>query len=112
MKNLPPGATCGGWPVGEPVDPSPRYTAAELDLMANLVVSEMAARFADAVLHDQHDKAVRHAAETGRPVQGVCPTMFRNADRSRTDEDGIDCSGLANRLQQHAAEVRKSGAYR
>lgn len=89
-----------------------RYTAAELDLMADLVAREMASRFADAVLHDQHAAAVSLAAETGSPVHGVCATMFRNADRSRTDEDGIDCSDLVSRLQQHAGEAKQGGAYR
>lgn len=89
-----------------------RYTAAELDLMAGLVANEMAARFADDVLQDQHAAAVTLAAETDSPVQGVCPTMFRNVDRSRTDEDGVDCSDLVSRLKQHATEAKQGGAYR
>ena len=59
-----------------------RYTAAELELMAGLVAREMANRFADDVLREQHQAAKRHAAETGEPVQGVCPTMLRGHPRT------------------------------
>lgn len=90
-----------------------RYTAAELDLMARLVASEMADRFADRVLFDEHEACKEYAAETGKPVQGVCPTMFHYPNG--VPEDGIDCPDLAHRLKQHAKEVEqatKGGPFR
>lgn len=71
-------------------------TADELKLLINLVEIEGLARKRENELWDQHEEARRVAERTGKRVQGVCPTMFRNP-HGRTNHK-TNCAVLAAKL--------------
>ncbi len=78
-----------------------RYTAAELSLMATMMAWE--------TLQREKDQEER--------CELPCPEFRRDLGRvqGQRDDDGIDCLDLANRLRQHAEEVKTreaGGPYR
>ena len=86
-----------------------QYTTAELKLLSRLVAAEGVTRDAELSLHEQHKAAKEHAAKTGKPVQGVCPTMFRNLNPGMMWTDDINCQSLVTRLKKQADEVSRKG---
>lgn len=83
----------------------------ELRFLAGLSAQEGKVRESEQELWDQHMAARKHAEETGQPVRGVCPTMFRNPHHPPKDL-GFDPVELAAKLNQGAAELERQGPYR